>query len=49
MDKVLKYITRVGHPKLLPLTYGHGQSLEKYNWNKTPKTFDIDIWTWTKS
>ena len=30
MDKVMKNITRVRHPKLLPLTYGHGQSHEKY-------------------
>ena len=37
MDKVLKNITRVGHPKHLSLTYGHGQSLEKYTRVGHPK------------
>ena len=49
MDKIMKTITRERHLKLLPLTYGHGQSHEKYNKSKTPKTLVIDIWTLTKS
>ena len=44
MDKVMKTITRERHLKLLPLTYGHGQSHEEYNKSKTSKTFAIDIY-----
>ena len=47
MDKVLKNITRVGHPKLLPWTYRHGQSLKNTSKSKTPKAFFIDALTWT--
>ena len=46
MDKVLKNKTRVGHPKLLSLTYGHGQSLKNSSKSKTPKAFFIDALTW---
>ena len=41
MDKVLKNITRIRHPKLLTLTYGHGQSLENITRVGHPKLLPL--------